>query len=966
MVFNSRSLRNKTFGVCEFLKHNDCDLCFITEAWIKLKDESIIAEIIDMGYQIKFQPRRGSKRGGGVSVLYKPDLNVEKCNVKSYKTFEVLQTTVKSSCDLYRVSTFYRTGSLSSSNRSLFINDLNDYLESLIHLKGESILCGDFNIHVQDELSVNTSALYSITESFGYVQLVTEATHRDGNTLDLLFVPASGSCEELATQSLYIYDLCHSLTSDHKFIECLIPFTKDPPKPMKETKSFRNFKDIDVNQFCIDLKALLDLPDNDFFNLDADKAVQCFNDALKETVDKHAPLVTKCFTSKRTPFTNSEIILLRRQRRKFERRYRKYKNSSDLAQYNMLVKDVQHSVRNARNAFYGNQLSTSKGIKRKTFKLLDTMLGKSNNKNPLPDFTSEKDLCNNFETYFSKKVSTARNSISNTSLQNIDFDEITLHYGNGIKSHLSSFLPVTKTDLISVFSSLSNKHCELDIIPTKFFKRCSEQLMPYILHIINTSLSTGKFPASFKNSLVKPILKNKSNDKNTMSSYRPISNMCFLSKVVEKCVLQQLQRHLECNDLFGDFQSAYRKFHSCETAITKVSNDICMNLDNNDSTFLIFLDLSSAFDLVEHSVLLKRLNDQFYIKGNVFLWFMSYLSDRSFSVKIGCSISDGMIVFYGVPQGSILGPILFLLYISEIESIAKLHGFKIHIYADDMQLYISFQHCNTLETISNIEHCLRHIKVWMSNNFLKINESKTKFMIITPHNYCRDSLSDVCVSFGGSIILPSTEAANLGVTFDSKMTFSEHIKNITAKGYFYMNNFHRIADKLTFDLKVQLVLTYIVPLIDYCNVILVSATQVNRNKLQKLLNCAVRFIFKLHGKKKRLPVTPYLEKLHILPIDFRIQYKLCLLVYKCIYGCAPQYLCDLLSPKVNYSRLRSSSDLLLLQTNVPNSMYGEYAFTNVASNYWNKLPLKVRTSPSVNAFKTSLKTYLFCQCFCPD
>ena len=265
MVFNARSLCNKTYGVCEFLRDNNCDICFVTEAWIKTKDESVIAEIMDLGYNIKFQPRKGSKRGGGICVLFKPNLNVEKCKLSTtYKSFEVLQTTVKSSHSLLRISTFYRTGILSIKKRTEFLHDLENYLESLVHLKGENILCGDFNVHVEDVISMNTTGLFSITESFGFSQLVNESTHRDGGILDLLFVQDTGVCKNIAKQSLFVHDLCHSLTSDHKFIECLIPFFKDPPKPPKVT-SFRNFNDINVNNFCQDLKEKLQLLNPSFY-----------------------------------------------------------------------------------------------------------------------------------------------------------------------------------------------------------------------------------------------------------------------------------------------------------------------------------------------------------------------------------------------------------------------------------------------------------------------------------------------------------------------------------------------------------------------------------------------------------------------------------------------------------------------------------------------------------------------------
>ena len=129
MVFNSRSMGNKTFGICEFLKEQRCDVCFITEAWIKLKDESTMAKIRDMGYSIKLQPRKGSKRGGGCCVVFKPDICIDKCSIQStYRSFEVLQTTIKSSNNLFRVSTFYRTGKMSVAEREKFANELDLYL----------------------------------------------------------------------------------------------------------------------------------------------------------------------------------------------------------------------------------------------------------------------------------------------------------------------------------------------------------------------------------------------------------------------------------------------------------------------------------------------------------------------------------------------------------------------------------------------------------------------------------------------------------------------------------------------------------------------------------------------------------------------------------------------------------------------------------------------------------------------
>ena len=845
MIFNARSIRNKTFGTCEFLIDKNCDLCFVTEAWLKLKDESIMAEIKDMGYDIKFQPRRGSKKGGGVAVLYKPDLNLDKCAIKSFKTFEVLQITLKGfDNSLIRVSTIYRTGHLTNGKRTAFINELDQYLESIVGLKGEHILCGDLNIHVEDLSDPNTIALYSITESYGYSQIISDATQTAGGTLDLLFFKAEGNLKALAEKTLYIHDLSLSMTSDHCFIECLVPFVKTPPKPSRSVSQYRNINAIDITQFCNDIERKLGSVDCDFSKLDINSSVDRFNEALQSSLDKHAPVTERCFSYKRTDFTNPKLLNLRRLRRRFERLYRKYKKPADYKNYKHYEKEVHKCVKSSRNGFYCDQFHKAKGNKKRTFKLLNKVLGKSN-QTVLPDCESEDLLCYEFETFFVNKINRIRSDISNLCYTSSDS---MLRTNPKFLNSFDTFTSLSGNDLSNILSSMANKHCDLDILPTEFIKSCSNTLIPYLLHTVNLSLSSGIFPKSFKNAIIKPILKNSSCDKNILSNYRPVSNLCFLSKVLEKCVLKQLVKYLEENGLFSKFQSAYRQFHSCETAITKITNDVLNNLDSNDSSFLILLDLSSAFDTVDHSVLIKRLEKDFNIGGTVLKWFTSYLYGRSFRVKVNFSFSKGVLVFYGVPQGSILGPILFLLYISAIEKIALLHGFMIHMFADDMQLYISFQQIDVLYTVSTIEHCLRDIKLWMSANFLKINEDKTKLMLFLPRTHNRNIFSDLCISFGGSLIFPSQVATNLGVTLDPAMSMSSHINSVTSKGYLYLHNFYRMGDKLTHDLKVQLITTYILPLIDYCNVIFTCATSSYRYKLQKLLNSAVRFVFNLRGR----------------------------------------------------------------------------------------------------------------------
>ena len=253
-----------------------------------------------------------------------------------------------------------------------------------------------------------------------------------------------------------------------------------------------------------------------------------------------------------------------------------------------------------------------------------------------------------------------------------------------------------------------------------------------LLFIINQSLSEGVFPSDIKTALVRPAIKDQNGDPNSYKNYRPISNLPFLSKILEKCVQKQLNDHLDTHNLHAEHQSGYRVNRSCETATLAIYNDLLCISDARSKVILLMLDLSAAFDTVCHDALLKKLHKKFGISGKVLEWLTSYLDGRSFSVTINRSKSGKCMLRIGVPQGSILGPILFILYTKDINFIAKKHGFNIHMYADDSQLYIEFNPLS--QNIDDVEekiiHCLQEIKEWMLSNKLKLNPEKTEALAV--------------------------------------------------------------------------------------------------------------------------------------------------------------------------------------------------------------------------------------------
>ena len=771
----------------------------------------------------------------------------------------------------------------------------------------------------------------------------TEPTHQNGHTLDLLITRQS----EHPLSCVCVFD---DLPSDHFSVVCNVHMGK-PPTPKKEIV-YRKLKSIDLGKFRHDI-SLSDLGQD--LTDDLDECYKSYNKVLGSLLDQHAPQ-KKCTLKNRdkAPWLNDTILEARKKRRQTERKWRQ----THLTVHRDIYKEqrllVTSLIHEAKKEYYHNLVVEKHGDQKALFSVINNLRA-NRQENPLPAHEgSAQELAAEFSNFFSDKISKIHNDLISLQQQTA-YESPTESLCIGVKP-LSTFSQLSESEVKKIIMVSPSKSSQMDPIPTMLLKQCVETLNPAICHIVNLSLHTGHVPQEMKSAVITPLLK-KTSLEPILKNYRPVSNLPFLSKVLERAVAAQLRKHLAENNLCDAFQSAYRTGHSTETALLRVHNDLLCATDRKELTILVLLDLSAAFDTVSHTILLKRLEHRVGLCGVALKWITSYLAQRSQSVSIKGHRSPSVPLLQGVPQGSVLGPMLFSVYTLPIGDIARRHKIQHHLYADDTQLYLSFKLGNGNEAVSKIASVIQDLRHWMAQNFLKLNDDKTEVLLIGTKQQCeKASLQDLAIGQSMITVGVKNSVRNLGAVFDSHLSMHQHVQTICKNAHYHLRQISEISHLLTKDATECMVHAFITSRLDYVNSLLYGLPSRQINRLQGIQNTAARIVSRT---RKYDHITPVLQDLHWLPVRFRIEYKILLFVYKAMNDLGPSYLKEVLVPYKPQRTLRSGTQGLL---KVPASnmvTVGDRAFSKAGPVLWNVLPSHIRDIKSLDAFKQSLKTHLF-------
>ena len=428
-----------------------------------------------------------------------------------------------------------------------------------------------------------------------------------------------------------------------------------------------------------------------------------------------------------------------------------------------------------------------------------------------------------------------------------------------------------------------------------------------------------------------------------------------LSKVCEKLALKQFSNFLNRTGRLANHQSGNKKHHSTETLNIMISDFLLNAMDNKKLTALVLLDLSKAFDSIDHIILLRKLR-RIGVSDQALRWFRSYLSDRKQFVRIGSATSETLPITHGVPQGAILSPLLFCIYINDLPSVPQ--ALNLESFVDDSKVFMSFHIDDITNAKKKIEEDLHLVATWCFQNSLLINPEKTKFLLIGTRQLLGKVPDVITLSFLGEEIIPVSSAKDLGMSLDNNLTYDHHIRNLVSSSMSKLCQINRVRHNFDSNTLRAIVAALVMSKLYYCSTVWSNTSTTNINKLQAVQNFAVRIIT---NTRKYDHITPVLSSIGWLPVKKHLEYRDSLMTYKCMKGLAPPYLCNLFLTRSDVHDVNTRNKDML---HVPQykTASGQRSFRYRAVKIWNTTDDNLKNLP-FGIFKSKLKDKMLAETF---
>lgn len=822
------------------------------------------------------------------------------------------------------------------SSTSEWVEKFEQSLEKANVENKEIILLGDFNFNLLNETS-NTRSWLRTINSLQFDQLVQEPTRITDTTETLIDHVYSNLPENIIEVSVPCYAI-----SDH-YPVCL---TRKPSNsldrgPIHKFIQYRDTKYFSENDFISELAtqpwSVIDIFD------DPNDALDFFMTIFNSVLDQHAPKKHRRVKRLIQPnWINSEITTAIKMRDRFHQ-------LKNVEQYRIWRNKVKILIQKSKKEFYAETINNNHRNPKQLWQNLHDITNKSSKHQTY--FIHDEDgtpildpevTANKFNDYFTsvcKTHTSAHKTELPTSTKLNDYVRSKIPAETEFK-----VLNVTESFIQKQLQTLrTNKAAGIDEISAKYLKISAPVIGKPLASILNLSIQKGFYPESLKVAKVTPI--HKAGCKAQVNNYRPISVLPIISSIFERHISNCLGSFLEKNKLIHPNQSGFRKQHSCQTSLTKIIDHWLSAINDNDLVGTVFLDLTKAFDLVNHKFLLHKLS-QYQFSASTLKWFDSYLSDRFQQVHVSGKLSDRKEITAGVPQGSVLGPILFILYINDL----PLHtDFSVmDFFADDATMSATSSSIYSLTNYLNAD--LISFQSWCSDNNMVINVNKTKAMFISSRqNVSKIMNNPPVITVSGTQIQISEEEKLLGVHIDNTLSWQSQVEKTIKKCNSLLYLLRRIKGYISIEIRKLFYNAYILPHLDYCCSIWGNTNEDLINNIVKFQKRAARLIL---DKDFDTPSEELFTELNWMKFPERVVYQKAILMFKTMHDLAPSYLKDIFryTGEIHNRNLRSTSHNLLYIPKPKCELYRKsMAFSG--SKIWNTIPETVKNANSVQQFK---------------
>lgn len=863
---------------------------------------------------------RDQGKGGGVAlyvkngIIFKRRSNLEKSLTGSL----LIEITIKNSKS-FLVGCFYRPPETSN----YFSKNYNASIQSLLNVVSnenkETILLGDFNVNYRN-CHENTEFKSTFAQN-SYKQMIkkpTRTTETSSTLIDLIFTNRPSTLSKV--------DVIATSLSDHDMVACARKLNSQKYQP--RTIKCRNYVNYEPNNLNEDISKIDWQPV--YHSTNVSTALEYFNRSVKSVFDEHAPIIEKRVKGKSCPWLSRDVKKLLNDRDKLLRKARRTKNENDWASYKRLRNLCTNRVKRAKSHYYRSLLNENTANPRKFWSTIKTIFPTQVTKSLIQD--TDNDKTKKFSDYF-------KNAILTLKQKSMPLMNFTWRFTNPAPNRTNQNFTIGYISKIFVEKELRalsrNKATGPDELPPGMLKDCATHISKPLSYILNLSIDSGTVPSIWKAAKITPIFK--SGNRELPENYRPISVLPVLSKILEKAVHHRLLDFLESNSLLSESQYGFRKHRSTKLAATLLCDDIRREMNNGNLIGVAYLDLSKAFDTIGHSLLINKLS-AYGVKGKELQWFSSYLFNRTQVVSVGKTNSDTESIYCGVPQGSILGPLLFILFFNDLaDSLTS----KVIKYADDTVIYCASKDVDIIESKLNSE--IENVGLYCRENELLLNlkKGKTEVMLFgTSRRLCQCG-RELRISYNNELVSFVKKYVYLGNLLDNTLTLSNNFDRAYKRASSRLRLLKNVRNHLNIHAATKIFDMMILPILTYAGPVKPVLTKTQTDQLASL-----------HRRAKTITGNNNLK----CPTN-EIQQQICLLVKKCLVKQTNSSIFDNYFKMLSHQQSTRNNNISIELPRVKLES-AKQSFYFAGAKIYNNLPTVIRSTVNISKFR-SLISNLF-------